>query len=174
MVSNEDTVDTTNNSDFSADFEKVDSGASLFVPISISDVKKGSHINIDGRPCKVLEITTSKTGKHGHAKANILCVDIFNGRKHQDVAPVSHSKEEPTIVRKEYTIMSMDDEGYVSMIDKTGNMRQDLKLPDETDDDKEIAKRITNGLNDGKTMMCTVLAAMNIEKIEDAKESTEN
>ena len=62
-------------------FEKVDSGASLTFPLPISNVKKGSHIVLDGRPCKVAEITTSKTGKHGHAKAKIVAIDIFNGKK---------------------------------------------------------------------------------------------
>jgi translation initiation factor 5A len=34
---------------------------------------------LKGQPCKVIEMTTSKTGKHGHAKANITGIDIFNG-----------------------------------------------------------------------------------------------
>lgn len=158
---------------FDAEFEKVDSGASLTVPIPMSDVKKGSHIVMDGRPCKVMEIATSKTGKHGHAKANVTGIDIFNGKKYVDICPVSHSKECPNITRQEYTVMGIDEEGYVSLIDKTGNMRQDLKLPTDTEDDKEISNKITSGIDSGKTMLVTVLAAMAIEKIEDAKEAQE-
>ena len=37
-------------------------------------------MNIKGRPCKVLSISVSKTGKHGHAKCNFETVDIFNGK----------------------------------------------------------------------------------------------
>ena len=160
---------------FDATFEKVDAGASMTFPLSISDVKKGTHIVMgEGRPCKVMEISTSKTGKHGHAKANITGVDIFNGRKYQDVCPVSHSKDSPNITRTEWTVMSVDDDGYVSMIDKNGNMRQDLKLPSEIEDDQVTSDRIKNGLADGKTILVTVLSAMGIEKIEDAKESNEN
>ena len=33
------------------------------------------------KPCKIIDITTSKTGKHGHAKANITGIDIFTGKK---------------------------------------------------------------------------------------------
>ena len=44
-------------------------------------VKKGGFVCIKGHPCKVIEITTSKTGKHGHAKANITAVDIFTNKK---------------------------------------------------------------------------------------------
>lgn len=161
--------------DFDANFEKVDSGASKTFPISISDVKKGTHIVMgEGRPCKVAEITTSKTGKHGHAKANITGIDIFNGKKYVDVCPVSHSKDAPNITRVEYTVMSVDDDGFVSLLDKTGAMRQDLKLPNETEDDTKIANRIKEGLDNGKTILCTVLSAMDIDKIEDAKESNDN
>ena len=162
-------------SKFETEFEKVDSGASDAVPISVADVKKGTHILMgENRPCKVMEITTSKTGKHGHAKANITGIDIFNGKKYQDVCPVSHAKEAPNIKREEWTVMSVDDEGYIALVDKQGNMRQDLKLPNETEDDAEVAKRITDGLESGKTILVTVLSAMKIEKIEDAKESVEN
>lgn len=162
-------------SKFETEFEKVDSGASDAVPISVADVKKGVHILMgENRPCKVMEITTSKTGKHGHAKANITGIDIFNGRKYQDVCPVSHAKEAPNIKREEWTVMSVDDEGYIALVDKTGKMRQDLKLPSETEDDVEVAKKITDGLESGKTIIVTVLSAMKIEKIEDAKESLEN
>lgn len=162
-------------SKFETEFEKVDSGASDAVPISVADVKKGVHILMgENRPCKVMEITTSKTGKHGHAKANITGIDIFNGRKYQDVCPVSHAKEAPNIKREEWTVMSVDDEGYIALVDKTGKMRQDLKLPSETEDDVEVSKKITDGLESGKTIIVTVLSAMKIEKIEDAKESLEN
>jgi len=163
------------NKHFDSEFEKVDSGASLTFPLSIADVKKGTHICLgENRPCKVMEITTSKTGKHGHAKANITAIDIFNGRKFQDVCPVSHSKDSPIINRTEWTVMSVDDEGYVSLVDKQGKMRQDLKLPNEVEDDEVCSKRIIAGIESGKTVLVTVLSAMGIEKIEDAKESLEN
>ena len=162
-------------SKFETEFEKVDSGASDAVPLSVADVKKGTYILMgENRPCKVMEIATSKTGKHGHAKANITGVDIFNGKKYQDVCPVSHSKEAPNIKREEWTIMGIDDEGYIALVDKTGKMRQDLKFPDETDDDAEVSKKIRDGIESGKTIIVTVLSAMKIEKIEDAKESLEN
>lgn len=156
------------------EFEKVESGAALSFPISISDVKKGTHILMgDGRPCKVAEISTSKTGKHGHAKANIVGIDIFNGKKYEDVSPVSHSKDCPNIVRTEWVVNGISDDGYVSLLDlKTGTTREDLRLS-EDDDDKEITKRIKDGIEDGKTIVAVVLSSMNIDKIESAKESNE-
>lgn len=46
-------------------------------------LKKGSHVVIKGFPCKIIDYSTSKTGKHGHAKANIVGIDIFSGRKYE-------------------------------------------------------------------------------------------
>jgi translation initiation factor 5A len=156
------------------DFEKAESGASMSIPIQISDVKKGVHILMgENRPCKVMEITTSKTGKHGHAKANITGVDIFNGRKYQDVSPVSHAKECPEVKRTEWIVMSIDEEGFVSMVNKLGKQKEDLKLPNDIPEDEETCKRIKEGLEAGKTMMVTVLESMGLEKIEETKESNE-
>ena len=40
---------------------------------------------IKGKPCKVLNISVSKTGKHGHAKCNFTATDIFTGKKLEDM-----------------------------------------------------------------------------------------
>ena len=36
-------------------------------------------------------MSTSKTGKHGHAKCNFTAVDIFTGKKYEDMTPSSHN-----------------------------------------------------------------------------------
>lgn len=38
---------------YDEEFEQTDSGASLTVPISAGSIKKGGHMLINGRPCKV-------------------------------------------------------------------------------------------------------------------------
>jgi translation initiation factor 5A len=35
-------------------FESADSGAAMTYPMCVGDVKKGGHMNINGRPCKVI------------------------------------------------------------------------------------------------------------------------
>merc|ERR1711939_624788 len=44
-------------------------GASKTVPIRAGEVRKGGYVMLKGKPCKVVEVSISKTGKHGHAKA---------------------------------------------------------------------------------------------------------
>lgn len=57
-------------------------------PKQAGNLKKGDYIVMkDVFPCKVTEISTSKTGKHGHAKCSITAVDIFTERSTKTRAP---------------------------------------------------------------------------------------
>jgi translation initiation factor 5A len=157
--------------DIDEEFEAVDAGASDTVPIQAGSVKHGSYICISGRPCKVVAYSTSKTGKHGHAKAAITGIDIFNGKKYEDSQPTSHNMECPIIKRTEWQAISVDGDGYVTLMDIKGATRSDLKLSDETENDGVVSQRIRDGLEAGREVLCTVLSAMGIEKIEAAKDS---
>ena len=44
---------------------------------------------------QVIDYSTSKTGKHGHAKAKIVALDIFTQRKYEDICPTSHNMVAP-------------------------------------------------------------------------------
>merc|ERR550537_704468 len=104
-------------------FEAADSGAMTF-PFSAGSIRKGSHMLIKGFPCKVAEVTTSKTGKHGHAKASITGIDIFTGKKVEDMCPCSHNMEVPNVAKVEYTLLDLDAEsGAVSCLKENGDTK---------------------------------------------------
>ena len=50
-----------------------ESGASETYPAQCSSLRKNGHVMIKERPCKIVEMSTSKTGKHGHAKVKQYC-----------------------------------------------------------------------------------------------------
>ena len=75
------------------------------MPKQAGEVKKGSYIMLKGHPCKVVDYSTSKTGKHGHAKAHIVGIDIFTGKKCEDLCPTSHNMSVPNVNKDEYPFL---------------------------------------------------------------------
>lgn len=105
---------------------------------------------------------TSKTGKHGHAKANITGIDIFTQRKYEDISPTSHNMLQPLVNRNDFQLVDVDDEAYVTLMDSKNETRSDLKLDLDGDD---VHKKIKEEFDNGKDLVLTVLAAMKTEKI---------
>jgi translation initiation factor 5A len=156
--------------EYDEEFEQVNAGSSDTYPTTAGSIKKNGFMVIDGRPCKVVDYSTAKTGKHGHAKASITGIDIFNGKKLEDSVPTSHNVEVPVITRKEWQVLSVDSDGYVTVMNEKGETRSDLILPNDTENDETISSRIKDGLDAGKEVYVTVMAAMGIEKISDVKD----
>mmetsp|Transcript_61975 Transcript_61975/g.107885 ORF Transcript_61975/g.107885 Transcript_61975/m.107885 type:complete len:166 (-) Transcript_61975:154-651(-) len=152
-------------------FESGDSGASHTYPQQAGELRKGSHIMIKGKPCKVAEVTTSKTGKHGHAKAHIVALDIFTSKKYEDLCPTSHNVDVPFVKRTEMQCLSADPEsGEVSLL-FNDEPKDDMNLPkfvkegSPTDDDVKISDELVKAMEDGKTVFAYVLEACGTQKI---------
>merc|ERR1712050_308236 len=143
-------------------FDQADAGAMTF-PASAGSMRKGLHMLIKGFPCKVVEVTTSKTGKHGHAKASITGVDIFTGKKYEDSVPTSHNIDCPNVTKTEYTFISIDSD-YVTLMDDDGEMREDMKPP-TLDDLQDVTEKMKNALENDKESLVVVLKPMDQEMI---------
>ena len=118
---------------------------------------------IRDKPCKVLSISVSKTGKHGHAKCNFDAVDIFTGKKLQDMVPSSHGTMVPIVNKTEWEILDIDEDNHVTLMDEGGEQKTDLNLPLIPDG---LGAEIRTAWNDGEnTISVTVQAAVGIEQI---------
>ncbi|MDR0335082.1 MAG: translation initiation factor IF-5A [Methanomassiliicoccaceae archaeon] len=73
----------------------------------VRELKIGRYLNIDGEPCKIISMTTSKPGKHGAAKANIEATSIFTGAKKSIISPVNAKVQVPMIDKRKGQILSL-------------------------------------------------------------------
>lgn len=67
---------------------------------TLGNLKIGSFIIIDGEPCRIVDISKAKTGKHGSAKATVTAVSILTKSKKVLVAPVDTQVEVPIIEKR--------------------------------------------------------------------------
>jgi len=142
--------------------ESVDAGASATIPMEAGQIKKGGHMMIKGKPCKVLSISVSKTGKHGHAKCNFTAVDIFTGKKLEDMIPSTHGTTVPIVNRSDWEIIDIDGD-ELTLMDEAGNQKTDLNLPTYP---ATMADEIRENWNEGEnTVQVTVQAAVGIEQV---------
>jgi len=146
------------------DFQGGGSGASLTYPKQCSALRKSEFVMIKGHACKIVDMSTSKTGKHGHAKVHMIALEIFNGKKYEEICPSTHNMECPIVKRTEYQLLDMDDEGYVTLMDDNGETRDDLQATDV-----DINKQIREKCDAGEDALVCVLKAVGKEMIMSMK-----
>jgi translation initiation factor 5A len=154
-------------SDDEQDFEvhQVDTGALESTSIPVNKLKKGGYVLLEGRPCRVVDIAKSKTGKHGHAKANIAGTDLFTGRRYEAHLPTSHDIEVPFVQREDYALINIDGK-HTQLLDLQGNMREDVELGES-----EVSQKLQDLWESGEAdeIIVTVLSSLGESKIIEFK-----
>jgi translation initiation factor 5A len=110
-------------------------------------------------------MSTSKTGKHGHAKVHLVAIDIFTQKKYEDISPSTHNMDVPNVQRNEYQLVNVDD-GFLNLMSNDGTSKDDVKVPDG-----EIGEQISAAFDDGKDLMVTIVSAMGEEQAISFKEA---
>lgn len=134
--------------------------ASLIKPIKAGDVKKGSYVVINNHPCRIVQTSTCKPGKHGHAKIKMIGIDIFTDQKYETMCQTSHNMDEPIINRTKYTVLNISDDNYLSLLKPDGTTKEDILLNDD-----EMLLKINEMLSCNQIPIVSVLNAMGIEKV---------
>ncbi|GME70543.1 unnamed protein product [[Candida] boidinii] len=146
-------------------FEQADAGSSLTFPMQCSALRKNGFVVIKGRPCKIVDMSTSKTGKHGHAKVHLVAIDIFTNKKLEDLSPSTHNMEVPFVSRTEFQLLDIDD-GYLNLMTPDGETKDDVKAPEG-----EMGDKLQSDFDDGKDLLVTIIKAMEEEACISYKEA---
>ncbi|XP_052072167.1 eukaryotic translation initiation factor 5A-1-like [Mytilus californianus] len=142
------------------EFEHGDAGASSTYPEQCSSLRKGGHVLLKNRPCKIVEMSTSAPGKHGHAKVHLIGLDLFTGKKYEDICPAHHNMDVPNVKRLEYQIVSISRDGYLTIMDDKGQLRSDIKVEED-----DLGKEIKVKFEKEEDFMVSVISAMDEEKV---------
>ncbi|KAJ8071329.1 hypothetical protein OCU04_001661 [Sclerotinia nivalis] len=147
-------------------FDSADAGASATYPMQCSALRKNGFVCIKGRPCKIVDMSTSKTGKHGHAKVHLVAIDIFTQKKLEELCPSTHNMDVPNVSRIEYQLLDITDDDFLSLMSEGGDLKDDVKLPDG-----EVGQKIRALFDSEKETNVIVLTAMGEQLAIDGKEA---
>lgn len=121
--------------------------------VSVGSLKKGDTIIIDNAPCKITETATSRPGKHGHAKVNLMAVGILDGKKRQAVMPGHDKVEAPIIEKKTAQILSI-----------SGNIAHVMDMETYETFDIDIPEDIKGEVAEGKEVLYWIIMEMRVMK----------
>ena len=105
---------------------------SMTKPVDVGELRVGGYMMIEGEPCRIMDITKSKPGKHGSAKARIVAIGVFDNQKRQFVKPVDSGAEVPIIDKRAGQVFAINPNG-VQIMDLETYEYLDAPFPDEED-----------------------------------------
>jgi len=153
-------------------------------PLKASSFRKGGYILLKGHPCKVVSMSTSKTGKHGHAKVKFTGIDIFTQKKYQELQASTHPMQEVIVTKAEYFVADIDSKsGQMSLLDDQNDAYEGITLnashfsytgPKESAPVDYLVHHTYTNLPEGQELMVSVTKAMGQEQVMSFKTVSES
>lgn len=109
--------------------------------MDVGALRVGSYIIIAGEPCKIVNYTKSKPGKHGSAKARIVAIGVFDESKKTIVKPVSAQVDVPLIEKNTGQVIALLPSAVQLMDLETYGM---LEAP--YPEDEELKSKLDSGV----------------------------
>lgn len=97
---------------------------------SVGTLKKGDSIIIEGVASKISSVSTSRPGKHGHAKVRLEAVGLIDGKKRALVMPGHDHVDVPIIEKLTAQVLSISD-NTANVMDNENYETFDLEIPEE-------------------------------------------
>ncbi|THA75722.1 translation initiation factor IF-5A [Streptomyces sp. A0592] len=148
-------------SDVDLDFEpSAEASGSDTFPVRAGTLRRNGHVLMDGFPCRLTDVSISKSGQHGRTEVNLTGIDVFTGDRHEDMHPCAHDVEVPVVVHTEYVLAGIDD-GYLSLlVGSSGETRDGVALPEGV-----LGRAIESDFAAGRDVRVAVTRAMGREAV---------
>ncbi|KAA0202217.1 hypothetical protein HAZT_HAZT007492 [Hyalella azteca] len=125
--------------ELNAEFETAESGVSNVYPAQCSSLRKNGYVVI---------------------KVHLVGIDLFSGKKYEDICPSTHNMDVPVVKRADYQLVDISADNFLSLMQESGDLREDIKIPDG-----ELGTEIRSKFESGEDILCTVLCAMGSEMV---------
>ncbi|RGP66307.1 eukaryotic translation initiation factor 5a [Fusarium sporotrichioides] len=116
-----------------------------------SDVKEKGYLVINGRPCKIVELSK------GREKVHFIGIDVFTGKKREVTVKHDANVEVPVVDRTDYQFAYLED-GFLHLIKPDGGEKTDVRVPEG-----EVGSMIEEYEDSGTDAIVTVLTSMEKE-----------
>lgn len=100
---------------------------------SVGTLKNGNYVIIDGVASVVTGTSTSRPGKHGHAKVRLEGVGMLDGKKRIIVMPGHDNIEVPVIDKRNAQVLSITGD-QANVMDSESFETFDLEIPEDLKD----------------------------------------
>jgi len=77
-------------------------------------------------------------------------IDIFSGKKYEDICPSTHNMDVPHVKREDYQLTDIDD-GFLVLMSDGGDIREDLKIPDG-----DLGVQLRSEFDNGKDLLVSI------------------
>lgn len=102
----------------------------------VSHLKEREIILVEEEPCRIVKISSSMPGKHGHAKYSIETVGVFDDRKRNISEPSEAKVEIPDVERGNAQVLSLS-EGSAQLMSMSTYETFEVKIPEELQSELE-------------------------------------
>ena len=110
-------------------------------PADVGVLRVGGYVIVENEPCRVVNLTKSRPGKHGAAKARVVAVSVFDGSKKTFVKPVDAQIEVPLIEKRSGQILALMP-STVQIMDLENYEVFEAAYPDE----EELKQKLSSGV----------------------------
>lgn len=105
------------------------------------DLKVGKYVLIDNVPCRIVDIETSKPGKHGSAKMRITAMGLFDNSKRNLLIPSDADVQVPIVERKIAQVISVQGNS-AQLMDSQTYEYFDVSVPEDMLEKIEAGKEV--------------------------------